>query len=154
MQEQHSSSQPHSTQLVSAHQFQKKRAKHVATIPRIIERVFDPHSAPLLRLLVQRSLDGIKADFYPGEDIPELPQLRALQEKAPHTTLLALFLLLLNVDTKLKEHVLAAEDTQRSNKVVRFFLDLKQYAVVNFFSNDTTTPVAFTQTCHEIYLVA
>lgn len=143
---------------VSAKHFVRAK-KHAAapTLPRVFERVFDPHSSPILQAFITRALDGIAKDFFPADSSerpPEHDALRQLAAEAPHDTLLALFFLLLNVDTALKEYILMAEDPQRRRKITRFFLDLRQHVVVGFFNNDTMTRSDFVQRCHECYLLA
>lgn len=142
-------------QKVSAKQFVRSQKQRAApTLPRVLERVFDQHSTPILQAFITRALDGIAKDFFPAGCPAEHDAVRQLAAQAPHHTLLAIFFLLLNVDTALKEHILMGEDPQRRRKITRFFLDLRQHVVVSFFNNDTMTRSDFVQKCHECYLLA
>ena len=142
--------------LVNASEFQRKTdtARKPASLPRVLERVFDRQSTALLRLLVERSLNTLSKTFYSGESAPEIADMRALAAAESHTTLLALFFLLLNVDIDLKEHILTSEDPSRRDKLVRFMLDLRQHVTMRFFTNDATSPAAFVDMCREFYLLA
>lgn len=132
----------------------KPRGRPTPTLPRVLERVFDHHSTPILHSFIQRALAGIAADVYDGQPPLELAALRTLAETASVDTLLALFLLLLNVDTALKQYILESEDTIRRRKITRFFLDLRQTFALNFFNNDVLTRAEFVHQCYEAYLLA
>lgn len=123
------------------------------SLPRIIERVFETHSKQLLVDLTGRSLKSIRGVFFPEGPSPEVDALEGLYRNS-HTTLVALFFLLLNVDADLKDFVLTTEAVVRRDKVTRFMLDLKRHAVLRFFSDDTVSVSAFVQNCRETYLLS
>ena len=138
---------------VSHHHFRPKEAP-LPSLPRLIERVFEPHSTELLDALMKRSFDDIERIFFRAQATPEVVEARAALAHASHTTRVAVFFLLLNVDTALKDFLLQAESESRRDKVTRFFLDLRQHAVPAFLGNDTVSVLAFVQSCRECYLLA
>lgn len=125
-----------------------------AILPHIFERVFDTQSSELVQTLLERSLSGIACDFYDNTPCVELETVRHVARTAQHTNKLALFFLLLNVDTTLKEYLLTSEDPVRRSKIVRFYLDLKQHVVLRFVGSDLMTPTNFVNLCQEFYRLA
>ena len=123
-------------------------------LPRLLERIFESHSTELLSTLLKRSLANIECVFFANEAVADAAAVRDVCLQAGHTTHVAVFCLLLNVDMDLKEFILQAESPARRDKITRFFLDLKQTVVPAFFADDTVSVPAFVQSCRECYLLA
>ena len=73
---------------------------------------------------------------------------------APHNTLMALFLLLVNVDVNLKRKIWDFEEKQNYRKIERFLMDLKTPIIAQFCVNDSITVPMFVESCWEAYVLA
>ncbi len=152
----HSTAQGESAMRTSGHSFVPKKhpASKLPHLPRLMERIFEPHSTELLSTLLNRSLTNIERVFFANRSTADVAAVRDVCSKHSHTTHVAVFCLLLNVDMDLKDFVLQAESPTRRDKMTRFFLDLKQSVVPAFFSDDTVSIGTFVQRCRECYLLA
>ena len=84
----------------------------------------------------------------------QLDRLRSAVVQLPHRPLLAVFLLLLNVDGEVKQRLLLSDAQRNARKLARFFVDLKQQAVSAFFASELMSVSQFVDTCEELYVVA
>jgi len=106
----------------------------------------------ILAGLVTEALASIDHSF-PGLQ-SEVQGLRDFAAAAPHSALLAVFFLLLNVDPVLKNKVIALDSEANLGKLTRFLLDLRKLLAVRFFTDETCTPAVFQDACVDCYLVS
>jgi len=87
---------------------------------------------------------------------PEMPVIRHMRECSPvlsFSSALALFFVLLNIDTRLKEALLKIEPAQE-RKCVNFFMNLRKHVVPEFISSDTCDASRFAARCEDAWQVA
>ena len=115
-----------------------------------------PLNHSLLRKLCSRSLTTLGTQFDVKMNTHAVVQLKNLtaDENCPHTTHLALFFLLLNVDQKLKEDIMKAENKHMHPKLTRFFLDLKDEAVRPYFCDESLSNECLVAKAEELWTLA
>ena len=115
-----------------------------------------PLNHSLLRKLCSRSLTTLETQFDVKMNTHAVVQLKnlAADETCPHTTHLALFFLLLNVDQKLKEDIMKAENKHMHPKLTRFFLDLKDEAVRPYFCDESLSNECLVAKAEELWTLA
>ena len=124
------------------------------SFPDIIHFFFRQNCRPLLESLTLDSLHNLQIDYFHGSSTHYIEKLKQLVSEAPHDTLMALFLLLLNVDAKLKTTIWEYEVEQNYRKIERFLIDLKTPIVAQFCVNDSITVAMFVESCWEAYVLA
>jgi hypothetical protein len=67
---------------------------------------------------------------------------------------LALFFLLLNVDSEMKRAIIDSETPLQQGKCVNFFMNLRRHAVPHFMSHEGTDVIGFTTRCQDMWSVA
>ena len=67
---------------------------------------------------------------------------------------LALFFLLLNVDSEMKRAIIDSETPMQQGKCTNFFMNLRRHAVPHFMSHEGTDVIAFTSRCQDMWSVA
>jgi hypothetical protein len=127
-------------------------AKHA--FPDIIHFFFRQNCRPLLESLTLDSLHNLQLDYFHGSTTHYIEKLKQLVPVASHNTLMALFLLLLNVDAKLKTTIWEYEVEQNYRKIERFLMDLKTPIIAQFCVNDSITVAMFVDSCWEAYVLA
>lgn len=108
----------------------------------------------MLESLTLDSLNNLQQDYFHGSTTHYIEKLRALVPIAAHDTLMALFLLLLNVDATLKTTIWEYEVEQNYRKIERFLMDLKTPLITQFCINDSITVSMFVDSCWEAYVLA
>lgn len=71
-----------------------------------------------------------------------------------YTKTLALFFLLLNVDSEMKAAVIDSETPTQQGKCVNFFMNLRRHAVPHFMSQEGADVIAFATMCRDMWSVA
>jgi len=120
----------------------------------VLERLFMVSNTPLLRTLVLDSIASIERSVFAGRSTEETVLMRANAETASHCVLLALFMLLLNVDYELKRTVVAYEFEENKPKLVRFMHDLRHSLVIEFFTDELVDVSHFVQQCENSYIIS
>ncbi len=118
-------------------------------IPRLLLRVNDEH----LRRYCHDSLTRICHEYSVSPDLPVVRNVRESVSVLSFTGALALFFLLLNIDTDLKQALMQSEQKQQ-DKCVNFFMNLRKHMVPEFMSNETSDAIHFTQQCEDAWTVA
>ena len=132
-----------------------KRAKvSPPCTPDLLERVLLPQNTGLLRACVLRAVASIESDFFESGTTAESRAMRLTAAHADHVVLLALFMLLLNVDAELKELVVPAASGDKKHKVVRLLEDLRQRLVLDYFTNEEISTNAFVGACEDTYVIS
>ena len=115
---------------------------------------FAQNCRPLLQSITLESLHSLQADYFNANTTYYLEELKNLVPIAAHNTLMALFLLLLNVDVKLKRIIWEFEEEQNYRKIERFLMDLRTPIIAQFCVNDSITVPMFVESCWEAYVLA
>lgn len=112
-----------------------------------------------LRAVVHECIDGLIQVYYDPQLYPEAKdatneasRLKDQIDSLPHSTLLAVFFLLLNADSVLKSRIAQRESNTR--KLTRFMLDLNKYAVIPFLNTDDISLADFVYRCEELHILA
>ena len=105
----------------------------------------------VLHNLVREALHSIQTTFSHVD--PDVDRLTNIVEGASHTTLMVVFFLLLNVDQTLKNKIISMDSEANIGKNTRFLQDLRKVLAVNFFTDETLTPVLFMDACVDCYLI-
>lgn len=129
-------------------------AKPQGQIPDTIAQLLRPFQASLLQRLIIESLDNITALFYDKQYTSEMTTLKTLASTAPHTTCVAIFFLLLNIDQHLKQRIMQLEVPKNHRKLERFLIDLKRTLMIQFFVNENVSVQAFVRQCEEYWVLA
>lgn len=122
--------------------------------PDLLEQVLLPHNTALLRECVLRAIASVESDLFDAGTTSESRAMRITATHADHVVLLALFMLLLNVDAQLKERVVGAASGDKKHKVVRLLEDLRQRLVLDYFTNEEMSTQAFVGACEDTYVVS
>lgn len=123
-------------------------------IPDLIEHVMQPHNIDALRECVMRSILSIEKDIFDAEATTESNAMRHTATHADHVVLLALFMLLLNVDEQLKDSVVCAATGEKKHKIVRLLEDLRKRLVLDYFTNEEISTHAFVGLCEDTYVIS
>ena len=128
-------------------------------VSRYIERLILPINKSTLHQVVVESIQAIIKVFYNPQLYPdavdataEANAFIATIDNVSHMTLLAVFFLLLNVDSTLKSRIANLEVNKR--KLTRFFFDLNKYAVSKFLDSETMSVADFVFLAEELYILA
>lgn len=136
---------------VSARDFKRKER---VRIDHVLQQIQSPANHPMLRAWTRKSMQNIQMVFFGGRSTTEMDKLTASLQQAPHRIWVAAFMLLLNIDHLMKDEVLETDNTRNSRKIVRYYIDLKQYAVNRLLSSGTTSLSEFVDICEELYVIA
>ena len=133
---------------------QKEALSRERVCPNILHFFFTRNCRPLLEKLTLDSLRDLQVEYFYGNTTQSIETLKSMVSVAPHNTLIALFLLLLNVDAKLKDKIWTYEIEQNHRKIERFLMDLKRPIVEHFCINESITIAMFVDNCWEAYVLA
>lgn len=108
----------------------------------------------VLRTIVEESITSVQEHFYNGHSMSEIDRLREVVSNSSHVSLCAVFFLLLNVDANLKNKIITMDSDANAKKMARFLLDLRGVLAVNFFTDETYTPLHFVEACVDCYIIS
>ena len=117
----------------------------------IIDKIISPINEPFLDACIEESLAFLQEEFFPDAPCEPLEKLRSYAGRAVHAHKVGIFFLLLNIDRKLKQRLMHAD--QNHAKLARFFMDLRQELVTVFFCSSQPVP-DFVVKCKQGYLIA
>lgn len=119
-------------------------------IPRMQYAVNEEH----LRKQCANSLENIRLLY----DIPTANSvLQTLQQltdnpRATHTTLFALFFILLNLDITLKQQMLDAEPTGTQRKIGHFSVHLREKLIPEYMAKENTSEILLVDKCVDAWV--
>lgn len=122
--------------------------------PNRMERLFLSTNIEMLRRLVLDSLSAIEDSIYDGHSTAQTIQMRQTAEDGAHTVVLTQFMLLLNVDPRLKETMLEAQSPRSKQKLTRFMLDLRKSLVIEFFTDELLSMCEFVGLCEDTHIIS
>jgi len=121
--------------------------------PDLIEHVMVPGNIEMLRQCVLTTVDSIEHNIYGSEQTSKSILKRETARTANHTTLMTLFMLLLNVNAQLKETVVLTDHPDKKYKVVRLLDDLRKRLVLDFYTDEEQSTSAFVYKCEDTYII-
>jgi hypothetical protein len=121
-------------------------------IPRILMSVNYKH----VPLFSTKSLVNICKEYAIPENNTTIQCIKSLinSEHISHTDSLALFFLLFNIDTKLKESVMLSETEMQRRKLCNFYMNLHKFLVPEFMAVDMCGACNFVTRCSDAWSVA
>lgn len=117
----------------------------------IIDKIISPINERFLETCIEESLACLQDEFFRNAPCESLEKLRSYARRAVHAHKVGIFFLLLNIDQKLKQKLMHAD--QNHAKLARFFTDLRQELVTVFFCSSQPVP-EFVLKCKQGYLIA
>jgi hypothetical protein len=102
----------------------------------------------------QDSLARIFQEYEVSEDFPVVCQVRESVAELSFTNTLALFFLLLNIDTGLKHAVMKSETPMHQGKCANFFVNLRRHVIPKFMSKEACDTIRFAARCEDTWIVA
>jgi len=107
-----------------------------------------------LRTYCKDSIKRICNEYKVRADAPVVCQVQEGMQELSYTHSLALFFLLLNIDTALKQAILDSESLQQQRKCVNFFINLRRHVIPEFLSTEECDVRVFVAQCEDAWNVA
>jgi hypothetical protein len=107
-----------------------------------------------LRRYCNDSIARICNEYSVSADVAVVCQLREAVHHLSFTHSLALFFLLLNIDTGLKKTILDSESALTQQKSVNFFMNLRRHVIPEFLSAEACDVRLFVERCQDAWGVA
>ena len=129
-------------------------AEHGTKLHNVILCFSNESYGKVLRGIVGESLASVGEVFGSDGVGREVERLREVVAQGSHSTLCAVFFLLLNVDAVLKDKIVAMDSDANLPKMARFLADLRNVLAVRFFTDERCTPMLFVEECVDCYLLS
>ena len=102
-----------------------------------------------LRKQCAQSIENIRVlfDIPAANSVLQSLQHLAIDPRASHTTLLALFFILFNLDNTLKQQMLEAEPESTQRKIGQFSIHLRDKVIPEYMAKEATPEVLFVDNC-------
>ena len=136
---------------------QKKQVlEKMEHLPMLIPRILMSVNYKHIPFFSTKSLMSICKEYAIPENHTTIQCIKTLvnSEHISHTDSLALFFLLLNIDTKLKESLMQSETEMQRRKLCNFYMNLHKYLVPEFMAVDMCTACNFVTRCSDAWSVA
>ena len=119
----------------------------------LIERIMHPVNKGHLRAYTNKMLHQICVQYRisPQNSIVQSLLHATASETIPHTALIALFFLLLNIDLALKDAMMQKEQEQTKAKLCKFCFTLRNHLITNFLVEETQQIQEFVSKCQEAW---
>ena len=127
--------------------------KAVACQPQLIPRLLLPVNHEHLRRYCMDSLARICVEYGVSPELPVVCHVRECVPRLSFTNALALFFVLLNIDTGLKQALFEIEPAQQS-KCANFFMNLRGHVIPEFISSEACDAIGFAARCEDAWQVA
>jgi hypothetical protein len=134
----------------------KQKSEQTEHLPMLIPRILMSVNYKHVPSFSAKSLASICKEYAIPEDHTTIQCIRSLihSEHMPHTDSLALFFLLLNINTTLKESVMQSETEMQRRKLCNFYMNLHKHLVPEFMAVDKCTACSFVTRCSDAWSVA
>lgn len=121
-------------------------------IPRILMSINYKH----VRTFCEHSLASVCKQYAIPTHNATIQCIQAIirEENASHVELLAIFFLLFNIDTELKNRMMVSDTEQQRGKIENFSMNLRKYLVTEFLSADKSNAAHFVTQCSDAWTVA
>jgi hypothetical protein len=120
----------------------------------LISRLLLPVNEQQLRRYCTESLTRICHEYEVSQDMAVVCQLRESVSDMSLTSTLALFFLLLNIDSGLKRAVMDSEPAGQQGKCVNFYMNLRRHVIPEFLSSEACDVIRFVTRCEDAWGVA
>ena len=120
----------------------------------LVSRLLLPVNDPYLRKYCMDSIARICSEYQVSPDVAVMCQVRECVQQLSFTNAVALFFLLLNIDTVLKRAVIDSESKPQAGKCVNFFMNLRRHVIPEFLSSESCDAVRFVSRCKDAWEVA
>ncbi len=107
-------------------------------------------------MFCSRSLVNVCRDYALAEQNATVLCMSSIinSEQMSYTDALALFFLLLNIDTHLKESMMLSETEAQRRKICNFCMNLRKHLVPDFMATDVYDSSVFVTRCRDAWSVA
>lgn len=120
----------------------------------LVSRLLLPGNEQYLRQYCMESIARICNEYEVSPDMAVICQVRECVQQLSFTNTLALFFLLINIDTSLKRAVIDSESRAQTGKCVNFFMNLRRHVIPEFLSSESCDAVRFVARCKDAWEVA
>ncbi len=129
--------------------------EHREHLPHLIPRLLMPMNREFVQELCAQSLAGICREYgVPAEHPTVLAIGECIARELPHTDALAVFFVLLNIDTTVKERMMRSETEAQQQKLANFYMNLRKHLVSAYMSSDDCSTSQFVTHCTDAWSVA
>jgi hypothetical protein len=125
-----------------------------ARVTNLLHLMFCPVNVEVVREWALRSMRSLRTQYLRDRSTVQLDRLERAAARLPHRPLLAVLLLLLNIDDAAKQRLMLHDAESNQRKLARFFVDLKHDAVSRFFATEAMSVSQFVDVCEELYVIA
>jgi hypothetical protein len=134
----------------------KQMSEHMEHLPMLIPRIIMSVNYKHIPSFSARSLDSICKQYSIAKDHATILCIQSLinSECLSHIDSLALFFLLLNIDTTLKESMMLSETEIQRRKLCNFYMNLHKHLVPEFMAVDSYNSCIFATRCSDAWSVA
>jgi hypothetical protein len=127
--------------------------KPAACQQQLIPRLLLPVNHEHLRRYCADCLERICHEYGVSPEVPVVCHVRECVAALSFTKALALFFLLLNIDTGLKQALMQSEQAQE-RKCANFFMNLRRHVIPEFMSTEACDAIRFAARCEDAWQVA
>ena len=120
----------------------------------LICRILMPINEHDVRTYCMDSVKRIGNEYFGRAEVPIVRQVQDSVPEMSYTHALALFFLLLNIDTVLKKTIIDNESAQQQQKCVNFFKNLRRHVIPEFMSMEECGVRSFVAKCEHAWSVA
>lgn len=143
-------------QTVSHKEFVPKKHKHTEqrrVCDGILQVCTDTNASVMLEY-IEASIVYISDTFFDSRMSTQLTQLRNTARSCVHSTRVAIFFLLLNVDIELKRKIYDLEIQGNHKKITRFLTDLRESIVTEYLVSEEQSILDFVDACQQGYIIS
>jgi len=134
----------------------KQKSEHMEHLPMLIPRILMTVNYKHIPAFTSRSLDSICKEYAIPENHATILCIKSLinNKNMSHIDSLALFFLLLNIDTQLKESMMLSDTEMQRRKLSNFYMNLHKHIVPEFMAVDVCNTCTLVTQCSDAWSVA
>jgi hypothetical protein len=134
---------------------QTRPSKH-ERMQHLIPRILMPLNHTHVKQYCLESLERICLEYHVSMQHNTVCNIRNMvhHESCSYMKAIALFFLLLNVDSQMKKCIIESESQAQQNKCSNFFMNLRRHIVPQFMSSEATEMLVFTTQCRDMWTAA
>ena len=124
--------------------------------PMLVTRILMSVNYKYIPMICEKSIKNVCEIYGIQADNATIQCIKMMlsSEQMSSTDLLALFFVLLNIDTKLKANMLQSETEIQKSKLCNFFMNLHKHLVPEFMAVNALNSMTFVQRCSDAWSVA
>ena len=125
-------------------------------VPLLITRIFMSINKEHIRTYCKESLARVCKQYCIPLQNSTIEHIHSLlcEQRISHTDLLALFFILFNVDTELKNSMMQSDTEQQRRKIGNFSMNMRKHIIPDFLSVDKSTAHTFVTQCSDAWSAA